>query len=77
MLSSLKSYSKLIEETVGESAGLLSECDVLDDGTEKGIWKSRAKLILDVEDSTKVLLGLESAFYLEPVIEEDENHEVC
>jgi hypothetical protein len=77
MLSSLKSYSKLIEETVGKSAGLLSECDVLDDGTEKGIWKSRAKLILDVEDSTKVLLGPESAFYLEPVIEEDENHEVC
>lgn len=76
MLSSLKSYSELIEGTVGASAGLLAECDTLDDGTERGVWRSRAKLQLDVDGLSKAISAPEMVLCLEPVTDEDGENEI-
>lgn len=76
MLTTLKSYSQLIEGTVGASAGLLAECDSLDDGTEMGVWRSRAKLQLDVDDLSKAISAPETVLYLEPASDEDDDDEI-
>ncbi len=77
MLSSLKSYSKLIEATIGRSAGLLAECDASDDGTDRGVWRSRAKLQLDVDSLSKAISAPETVLYLEPITDEDDDNEAC
>lgn len=76
MLSTLKAYSRLLEGTVGFSAGLLAECDSLDDGTEKGVWRSRAKLKLDIDDLCKAISAPETGLYLELATDEDGDDEI-
>jgi uncharacterized protein Smg (DUF494 family) len=50
MATVLDGYSRFIEESVANNANLLSQCDQSDDGTVRGVWKSRAKLTLDMSD---------------------------
>lgn len=55
MTAVLDEYSRFIETTVGENAALLAQCDISDDGTNEGIWNSRAQLKLDVSEFSKQL----------------------
>ena len=64
MSTVLNEYSYFIEGTVAKNAGLLAQCDKTDTGTEKGIWKSRAKLKLDVSDFNKQLNAPDKTIYL-------------
>jgi hypothetical protein len=64
MSTVLEEYGHFIEGTIAENASLLAQCDELDNGTEKGIWKSRAKLKLDVADFTKQIDTSEKVLYL-------------
>lgn len=72
MASALEAYSRLIEQTVGSRAGLLAEFDVSDDGTDRGVWRSRAALQLDVSALSKALSAPEKTFYLEAITDEKE-----
>lgn len=64
MSTVLEEYAHFIEGTIAENASLLAQCDALDNGTEKGIWKSRAKLKLDVAEFTKQIDTSEKVLYL-------------
>lgn len=72
MASALEAYSRLIKQTVGSYAGLLAEFDTSDDGTDQGIWRSRAALQLDVSTLSKALSAPEKTFYLEAITDEKE-----
>jgi len=72
MASALEAYSRLIEQTVGSRAGLLAEFDASDDGTDHGVWRSRAALQLDVSALSKALSVPEKTFYLEAITDEKE-----
>ena len=72
MASALEAYSRLIEQTVGSRAGLLAEFDASDDGTDRGVWRSRAALQLDVSALSKALSAPEKTFYLEAITDEKE-----
>ena len=71
MSTVLNEYSYFIEGTVAKNAGLLVQCDKSDTGTEKGVWKSRAKLKLDVAEFNKQLNTHDKTIYLD-VIKENE-----
>ena len=73
MASALESYSRLIGQTVGLHAGLLAEFDISDNGTDQGVWRSRAALQLDVSAIGKALSAPEKTFYLEAVSDEKED----
>ncbi|SDI46688.1 hypothetical protein [Desulfosporosinus hippei] len=64
MSTVLKEYSYFIDGTVAKNAGLLAQCDTTDTGTEKGVWKSRAKLKLDVSEFNKKLNAPDKTIYL-------------
>ena len=64
MTTVLNEYSHFIEGTVAKNAGLLAQCDKTDTGTEKGIWKSRANLKLDVSEFNKKLNAPDKTIYL-------------
>ena len=64
MSTVLNEYSYFIKETVAKNAGLLAQCDKIDTGTEKGVWKSRAKLKLDVSVFNKQLNASDKTIYL-------------
>lgn len=64
MSTVLNEYSHFIDGTIAKNAGLLAQCDTTDSGTEKGIWKSRAKLKLDVSAFNKQLNAPEKTIYL-------------
>ena len=64
MSTVLNEYSYFIEVTVAKNAGLLAQCDKTDTGTEKGVWKSRAKLKLDVSEFNKRLNAPDKTIYL-------------
>lgn len=72
MASVLNEYSRFIENTVAKNSALLSQCDVADNGTSKGLWQSRAKLMLDVSGLVKQLSAAENTLYLGIT---KENHE--
>lgn len=72
MAAALEAYSCLIEQTVGSRAGLLAEFDASDDGTDHGVWRSRAALQLDVSELSKALAAPEKTFYLEAINDEKE-----
>jgi len=57
-------YSYFIEHTVSKNAGLLAQCDITDNGTEKGVWKSRATLKLDVSQFYRQLNAPDKTIYL-------------
>lgn len=69
MAAVLSEYSNFIEGTIAQNSTLLAQCDISDTGTEKGIWKSRAKLKLDTSSLHNELTASEKAVYLS-VIEE-------
>lgn len=64
MSTVLDEYSHFIEGTVANNAALLAQCDTTDNGTEKGVWKSRTRLKLDVSDFTKRLNMPNKTVYL-------------
>ncbi len=64
MSTVLEEYSHFIEDTVAKNAPLLAQCDVSDNGTENGIWRSRAKLQLDVAEISKQLRNTEKTMYI-------------
>ena len=64
MSTVLNEYSYFIEVTVAKNAGLLAQCEKTDTGTEKGVWKSRAKLKLDVSEFNKRLNAPDKTIYL-------------
>lgn len=64
MSTVLNEYSYFIDGTVAKNAGLLAQCDKTDTGTEKGVWKSRAKLKLDVSEFKKQLNAPDKTIYL-------------
>lgn len=66
MAAALESYARLLDGTVVKYAGLLAECDVSDDGSDQGVWRSRASMKLDVGDIAKRLEASEKVLYLEP-----------
>ena len=64
MTTVLNEYSHFIDSTIAKNAGLLAQCDRTDTGTEKGVWKSRAKLKLDVSEFYKQLNAPDKTIYL-------------
>lgn len=64
MTTVLGEYSHFIENVVSKNAALLAQCDVTDTGTEKGIWRSRTKLKLDVAELSKQLSAPNKTIYL-------------
>ncbi len=72
MASALEAYSRLIKQTVGSRADLLAEFDASDDGTDHGVWRSRAALQLDVSALSKALSVPEKTFHLEAITDEKE-----
>lgn len=64
MSTVLNEYSQFIDNTIAKNADLLAQCDTTDTGTEEGIWKSRAKLKLDVSSFNKQLNAPEKTIYL-------------
>lgn len=64
MSTVLNEYSHFIDGTVAKNAGFLAQCDTTDTGTEKGVWKSRAKLKLDVSEFINQLKVTDKTIYL-------------
>lgn len=64
MANVLDEYSRFIENTVVGNANLLSQCDITDNGTENGLWHSRASLKLDASELRKVLSSGSNEYYL-------------
>ncbi len=73
MCSVLDEYSRFIEGTIAKNATLLSQCDVYDNGTKFGTWKSRASLKLDSQIITKQLQNKNKVMYL--YVREDKTDE--
>lgn len=71
MTTVLNEYSNFIENVVAKNAVLLAQCDVTDTGTEKGIWKTRTKLKLDVTELSKQLSKKDKTIYLDIKEEKD------
>ena len=51
----LEEYSRFINGTIAPNASLLIQGDTRDNGTEKGVWKKRVNLELDVSNVSKLL----------------------
>lgn len=64
MSTVLNEYSYFIDNTIARNAGILAQCDRTDTGTDKGIWKTRAKLKLDVSELNKQLNAPDKTIYL-------------
>lgn len=60
----LDEYSYFIDKNITSNAKFLAQCDISDDGTNKGIWESRAKLKLDIIEIKKQLATDEKILYL-------------
>lgn len=70
MSTVLNDYSYFIENTIAKNSNLLAQCDITDTGTEKGVWKTRAKLKLDVSEFHKKINAPDKIVYL-GILEED------
>ena len=64
MSAVLREYSFFIEENISKKANFLAQCDMSDNGTNRGIWEKRAHLKLDVSDVEKQLTEKEKTLYL-------------
>ena len=60
----LDEYSIFIEDTIARNANILAQCDFLDNGTEEGVWKSRARIKLSTSEVVKQLTNTEKVVYL-------------
>lgn len=67
MASVLDEYSYFIKNTIQENVSLLAQCDIKDNGAEDGIWKSRAKMELNVSDFTNQIKAKDKVIYLKAV----------
>lgn len=74
MATVLEEYERFIDGPIAKNANLLAQCDERDNGTEKGIWKSRKRMKLDVSDLAKQLKAPQKTIYLD-VVEENKNEE--
>lgn len=64
MTTVLNEYSRFIEGTIAQNAGLLAQCDINDDGSDMGIWNRRANLRLDVAEFSRLIKAPEKTLYL-------------
>lgn len=64
MFTVLDEYSYFIDKNIASNANFLAQCDVSDDGTNKGIWESRAKLKLDISEMKNLLAAEEKLLYI-------------
>lgn len=49
----LQEYERFITGTIVKNASMLSQCDTRDSGKEDGVWKTRARLRLDMKDTMR------------------------
>ncbi|MGN1348161.1 MAG: hypothetical protein ACI4VI_04385 [Acutalibacteraceae bacterium] len=70
MSTVLDEYSYFIRHTIAQNSSLLAQCDTADNGAENGIWKSRAKLELNVNNFTSKIKSSEKVLYLDTIKEE-------
>ena len=73
MASVLDEYSRFIENSIASKANLLSQCDPTDNGTEHGVWKSRANLKLDTSKFRERLSFDTQEYYLSLEDSKNEN----
>ncbi len=73
MANVLDEYSRFIENIIVGNANLLSQCDPCDNGTDKGIWHSRASLKLDAGMLRTALSSANQEYYLS--LEGDNNED--
>lgn len=64
MANVLEEYSRFIESTIISNANFLSQCDPNDNGTDIGIWNSRAKLKLDASELRRCFISDNQEYYL-------------
>ena len=64
MATVLDEYSYFIENNIARNAGFLAQCDVSDDGTNRGAWETRGQLKLDTSEIKKQLASKEKTLYL-------------
>ena len=64
MSTVLNEYSYFIDSTIAKNAGMLAQCDRTDTGTDEGVWKTRAKLKLEVSEFNKQLNAPDKTIYL-------------
>lgn len=69
MSSVLNNYSNFIENTIAKNSNLLAQCDLNDNGTIEGVWKSRANLKIDKINLNNSIDNLDKTIYLE-ILEE-------
>lgn len=61
----LEEYSRFINGTIANNAELLSQCDIMDRGSEIGVWRSRTQLELDVSKLTEKLKTSDKIIYID------------
>ncbi len=64
MTSVLEEYSYFIENTIAKNAPELAVLDPNDTGDDKGVWRNRANLRIDIGDYSKQLAKPEKVIYL-------------
>lgn len=67
MAAVLDEYSYFIENTIKDNVSILAQCDINDDGSEDGIWKSRAKMELNVSNFTNQIKSKDKVLYLKAI----------
>lgn len=70
MSTVLDEYSRFIDNTVVNNVDLLVQWDKTDSGSEEGVWKSRAKLKLEMSDLAKQLNDPDKTLFL-GILKED------
>lgn len=73
MANVLEEYSCFIENSIVSNANLLSQCDLNDNGTAHGIWKSRANLKLNTSKLREALASNTQEYYLSLEDSKNEN----
>lgn len=64
MATVLDEYSYFIDKNIAENANFLAQCDASDNGTNRGLWESRANLKLDASEIKKQLTAKEKTLLL-------------
>jgi len=61
----LEEYARFIKGTISNNTELLSQCDIMDKGSEIGIWKCRARLELDISKLTSKMKDPNKTIYID------------
>lgn len=64
MATVLDEYSYFIKNNIAKNAGFLAQCDVSDNGTNRGAWATRGQLKLDTTEIRRQLASKEKTLYL-------------